>query len=75
MNILKPKQYKLRIVCFKGEDMQLLDNREMLKFVATNRSLAGYYECVAVNGVGEPASAFIELDIVCTYNKFFFIHA
>lgn len=45
--------------------MQLLDNREMLKFIATNRSLAGQYECVAVNGFGEPASAFIQLDIVC----------
>lgn len=51
--------------------MKLLDNREMLKFVAENRSLAGYYECIANNGVGEPASAFIELNIVCKYISMF----
>ncbi|KAF2896232.1 hypothetical protein ILUMI_09943, partial [Ignelater luminosus] len=44
--------------------MQLLDNREMLKFAATDRHLAGEYQCLARNGVGEPATATIQLNII-----------
>ncbi|XP_017775167.1 PREDICTED: limbic system-associated membrane protein-like isoform X2 [Nicrophorus vespilloides] len=48
----------------KGEDMEFLDNREMLKFTASDRQLAGIYECRAANGVGEPVTAQIELNII-----------
>lgn len=37
----------------------------MLKFRASDRNLAGIYECSAANGVGEPARAEIELNIIC----------
>lgn len=47
--------------------MQLIDNREVLKFTASDRQLAGIYECRAANGVGEPAKAQIELNIICKY--------
>lgn len=47
--------------------MQLLDNREMLKFTASDRYLAGIYECIAVNGVGEEAAAKIEISIICKF--------
>lgn len=49
----------------QGKEMQLLDNREMLKFSATDRLLAGEYECLARNGVGEPAKTSIILNIIC----------
>lgn len=39
----------------------------MLKFMASDRYLAGTYECTAVNGVGEPASAKIEISIICKF--------
>ncbi|CAH1998062.1 unnamed protein product [Acanthoscelides obtectus] len=48
---------------YQGEEMQLLDHRELLKFTASDRRLAGTYECAAANGVGEPARAAIELKI------------
>nr|CAH7752768.1 unnamed protein product [Callosobruchus chinensis] len=48
---------------YKGEEMQLLDHRELLKFTASDRRLAGTYECAAANGVGEPARGAIELKI------------
>lgn len=52
--------------------MQLIDNREVLKFTASDRQLAGIYECRAVNGVGEPAKSQIELNIICKYiTKFY----
>lgn len=53
----------------QGEDMRLIDNRETLKFTASDRQLAGIYECWAVNGVGEPAKAQIELNIICKKTK------
>lgn len=37
----------------------------MLKFTASDRYLAGIYECIAVNGVGEEASAKIDVSIIC----------
>ncbi|GLV43887.1 wrapper [Carabus blaptoides fortunei] len=48
----------------KGTEMKLLDNRQTLKFPATDRHLSGIYECVASNGVGTPAKAKIELSII-----------
>ncbi|XP_067006796.2 igLON family member 5 isoform X2 [Anabrus simplex] len=48
----------------KGEELQLLDNRPKLRFIADNRTMAGTYECIASNGVGEPARAVIELRIL-----------
>lgn len=47
--------------------MKLLDNRQTLKFPATDRHLSGIYECIASNGVGTPAKAKIELSIICKY--------
>ncbi|XP_019877111.1 limbic system-associated membrane protein [Aethina tumida] len=49
---------------FQGEELKLLDHREMLKFTASDRLLAGKYACEAVNGVGEPARAEISLNII-----------
>ncbi|XP_076264873.1 neurotrimin-like [Rhynchophorus ferrugineus] len=48
----------------KGEELRLLDHRELLVFTASDRYLAGLYECTATNGVGEPAKAQIELSII-----------
>ncbi|CAH1119717.1 unnamed protein product [Phaedon cochleariae] len=48
----------------KGEELQLIDNREVLKFTASDRQMAGVYECSAANGVGDPAKASIELNII-----------
>ncbi|KDR16344.1 protein amalgam-like [Zootermopsis nevadensis] len=47
----------------EGEEMQLLDNRPMLRFQAHTRHLAGLYKCIAMNGVGSPATATIHLRI------------
>lgn len=52
---------------FQGDELKLIDHRELLRFRASNRHLAGTYECTAANGVGEPARAEIELNIICKY--------
>nr|CAD7414210.1 unnamed protein product [Timema poppensis] len=44
--------------------MQLLDHRPRLRFRADDRQLSGTYTCVAINGVGEPANATIQLRIL-----------
>lgn len=51
----------------QGEEMQLLDNRPILRFQAHTRQLAGLYQCIAINGVGSPATATIQLRILCEY--------
>ncbi|CAG9855771.1 unnamed protein product [Phyllotreta striolata] len=48
----------------KGEELKLIDHREILKFTASDRQMAGIYECTAANGVGEPAKASIELNVI-----------
>lgn len=48
----------------EGEEMQLLDNRPILRFQAHTRHLAGMYQCIAMNGVGNPATATIQLRIL-----------
>ncbi|PNF43799.1 hypothetical protein B7P43_G09751 [Cryptotermes secundus] len=48
----------------EGEEMQLLDNRPILRFQAHTRHLAGLYQCIAINGVGSPATATIQLRIL-----------
>ncbi|XP_066151263.1 limbic system-associated membrane protein-like [Euwallacea fornicatus] len=48
----------------KGEELKLLNHREVLVFTASDRYLAGTYECTANNGVGEPAKARIDLSII-----------
>jgi len=47
--------------------MLLLDNRPVLRFQAHTRHLAGMYQCIAMNGVGNPATATIRLRILCEY--------
>ncbi|XP_034948658.1 opioid-binding protein/cell adhesion molecule homolog [Chelonus insularis] len=47
----------------KDEEMKLLDERSKLRFRADNRSLTGRYTCVADNGIGEAATASIDLRI------------
>nr|CAD7398014.1 unnamed protein product [Timema cristinae] len=47
-----------------GDEMQLLDHRPRLRFRADDRQLSGTYTCVAINGVGEPANATIQLRIL-----------
>ncbi|XP_059045866.1 neurotrimin [Achroia grisella] len=46
-----------------GEAMALLDHRPRIKFRAEHRLLAGVYECVAINGVGDPVVAAIRVVI------------
>ncbi|GFG33162.1 hypothetical protein Cfor_03437, partial [Coptotermes formosanus] len=48
----------------EGEEIQLLDNRPILRFQAHTRHLAGIYQCIAINGVGNPATATIKLRIL-----------
>ncbi|PSN38652.1 hypothetical protein C0J52_21242 [Blattella germanica] len=47
----------------EGEELLLLDNRPMLRFQADSRHQAGLYQCNAINGVGSPAIAKINLRI------------
>lgn len=49
--------------------MKLIDHRELLKFTASERNLSGVYECRAANGVGEPAKAEIDVNIICKYTR------
>ncbi|KAJ9599429.1 hypothetical protein L9F63_010098 [Diploptera punctata] len=46
-----------------GEEILLLDNRPILRFHADMRQQAGIYKCVAINGVGNPATAKINLRV------------
>ncbi|XP_026744044.1 neurotrimin-like [Trichoplusia ni] len=46
-----------------GEAMALLEHRSRIRFRAEHRLLAGVYECLANNGVGEPARATITVVI------------
>ena len=57
----------------QGEEIQLLDNRPILRFHADMRQQSGIYQCVAINGVGNPATAKIDLRILCMYTNFTFI--
>lgn len=59
--------------------MELINHRPRLKFKASSRHLAGHYECTANNGVGESATASIQVIILrktsflqsnCTIYKF-----
>nr|CAD7432921.1 unnamed protein product [Timema monikensis] len=52
-----------------GDEMQLLDHRPRLRFRADDRQLSGTYTCVAINGVGEPANATIQLRILCKSSR------
>ncbi|KAJ8938543.1 hypothetical protein NQ318_016914 [Aromia moschata] len=47
-----------------GEELKLSNNREVLKFKASDKNLAGIYECTASNGVGEPAKTQIDVNII-----------
>ncbi|XP_015513648.2 neural cell adhesion molecule 1 [Neodiprion lecontei] len=47
----------------KGEDLLLRDDRPRLRFHADTHDLSGRYTCVATNGVGQPATATIDLRI------------
>ncbi|KAL0859800.1 hypothetical protein ABMA27_010144 [Loxostege sticticalis] len=46
-----------------GEPMALLEHRPRLRFRAEHRLLAGVYECVVNNGVGDPVKAAIRVVI------------
>ncbi|KAF9407827.1 hypothetical protein HW555_012283 [Spodoptera exigua] len=46
-----------------GEPMALLEHRSRIRFRAEHRLLAGVYECIANNGVGDPARATITVVI------------
>ncbi|XP_063898374.1 neurotrimin isoform X2 [Helicoverpa armigera] len=46
-----------------GGPMALLEHRSRIRFRAEHRLLAGVYECIANNGVGEPARATITVVI------------
>lgn len=55
---------------FQGRDLKLINNRNVLSFSATDRHLGGIYECIAMNGVGEPAVKQITLKITCKYQNY-----
>ncbi|VVC96218.1 neurotrimin-like [Leptidea sinapis] len=46
-----------------GDPMALLEHRSRIRFRAQHRLLAGVYECVAFNGVGDPVTAAIRVII------------
>ncbi|XP_045457267.1 igLON family member 5 [Melitaea cinxia] len=46
-----------------GESMALLEHRSRIRFRAENRLLAGVYECIVNNGVGDPVTAAITVII------------
>ncbi|KAJ8705983.1 hypothetical protein PYW07_010760 [Mythimna separata] len=46
-----------------GEAMALLEHRSRIRFRAEHRLLAGVYECIANNGVGDPARGTITVVI------------
>lgn len=45
--------------------MLTLNNRYTLRLEATDRKLSGEYECLATNGVGNSASAKIQVNVLC----------
>ncbi|KAK2587253.1 hypothetical protein KPH14_002990 [Odynerus spinipes] len=47
----------------KDGEIPLLTNRPRLRFYADHRNRSGQYTCIANNGIGEPASATIDLRI------------
>lgn len=47
-----------------GEAMALLEPRSRLRFRAEHRLLAGVYECSATNGVGDPVTAAIRVQVL-----------
>lgn len=47
--------------------MELLVNRQKLRFNATSTQLSGTYECMAINGVGDPARATVQLVVMSKY--------
>lgn len=49
----------------KTLDKYHVGNRQNLLVEIKDRSMAGTYECVANNGVGTPAAAKIELNVLC----------
>ncbi|XP_039279718.1 protein CEPU-1 isoform X1 [Nilaparvata lugens] len=49
---------------FQGKKLQLLTNRENISFTVTSKAMEGEYQCIANNGVGEPAVASVFLRII-----------
>ncbi|XP_022920278.2 neogenin isoform X1 [Onthophagus taurus] len=47
-----------------GEPLQLINNRNILKFNVSERHFAGIYECIAMNGVGDSVRDKIELKVL-----------
>jgi len=62
-----PREVKRATFSSSSQDgeIPLLDVRPQLRFHADNRNLSGRYTCVATNGVGDPAVAYINLRIRC----------
>jgi len=62
-----PREVKRAMFSSSSQDgeIPLLDVRPQLRFHADNRNLSGRYTCVATNGIGDPAVAYINLRIRC----------
>lgn len=54
------------IISFSNSTNQLENNRRKLVEVK-DRHMAGKIECVATNGVGQPAVAGVDMVVLCTY--------
>ncbi|GBP26830.1 Hemicentin-1 [Eumeta japonica] len=60
-----------------GEPIALLEHRQRIRFTAEHRHLAGTYECVAGNGVGDLVKASIQVliqDAPVVYAEKSFVH-
>ncbi|RZF37418.1 hypothetical protein LSTR_LSTR011695 [Laodelphax striatellus] len=49
---------------FQGKKLELLTNRGNFSFTVTSKAMEGEYQCIANNGVGEPAVASVFLRII-----------
>ncbi len=63
----------------KGKsESEHLDNTRRMMIEVTNREMSGPIECIATNGVGEPAVAGINMIVLCKWSceinlqRFFF---
>lgn len=50
-----------------------LENKRRKEFEVNDRSMAGRIDCIATNGVGQPAVAGVDLVVLCTSHLFSFM--
>ncbi|KAF6215307.1 hypothetical protein GE061_010059 [Apolygus lucorum] len=50
---------------FKGEELKIINQRNVLQFIANRGSLTGEYSCEATNGVGDDSVASVFIRVIC----------